>query len=136
MGKWLCSECGEIHDSNEVNYKCPNKSRNKYNRMTEEKKKIQKFYNSKRWKQFRHEILERDGFICQRCLSLYGLYNSEMLEVHHIQKIELHFEKRLEHENCITLCKTCHRQIDLSCDDGTLDFERVTEKKEKEFNFF
>ena len=136
MGKWLCSECGKIHESNDVGYNCPNKNRNKYSRMTEEKKKIQSFYCSKKWKTFRHRIIERDSHLCQRCLSLYGLYTSENLEVHHIQKIERNYEKRLDDENCITLCHTCHRQVDLSCEDGKLDFERVTEKKEKEFNFF
>lgn len=90
--------------------------------MNEEQKRINRFYNSKSWKNVRQAILTRDIY-CQRCKALYNYYTTDNLEVHHICKIATHWDERLNPNNLICLCKTCHRQVDLSCKDGTLDFE-------------
>lgn len=116
---WNCNECNQIHDSDIVGFTCPNKY--KYKNLTEEQKRIHKFYCSKSWLNVRSAILSRDVY-CQRCLSLYNLYTVDDLEVHHIHKIYNHWDKRLDTTNLVCLCKTCHRQVDLSCKDGTLDF--------------
>lgn len=55
----------------------------------------------------RGAILIRDKFQCQRCGS-----KSVRLEVHHIKSFR-HFKAlRLVKENCITLCPSCHREVD------------------------
>ena len=125
MAKWNCGVCGQIHESTEVGYNCPNYRKNsKYNHdnLTEFEKQVQRFYGSKTWRNTRQAIIRRDKY-CQRCINLYGLYTYETLEVHHIKKINYNWELRLNLDNLITVCKTCHRQIDKSLKDGELDFE-------------
>lgn len=125
MAKWNCGQCGQIHDSNEVGYNCPNYRKNsKYNRdnLTEFEKQVQRFYGSKIWKNTRQVVIRRDKY-CQRCFKLYELYTYESLEAHHINKINHHWEFRLSLDNLVCLCKTCHRKVDIQCEDGKLDFE-------------
>ena len=63
-------------------------------------------------KTIREKIIKRDGRKCRLCLSQKnGLY------VHHIKPWCNHKELRFEHDNLITLCKTCHH---LAHDGNTL----------------
>lgn len=55
------------------------------------------------YKRLHRQVLERDGWRCQRCGSLLNLV------VHHI-----HFRSRLgddSEENLMTLCLGCHQEI-------------------------
>lgn len=124
MSKWSCGICGQIHESDEVGYNCPNNRKNsKYNRnnLTEFEKQMLRFYAGKAWRNTRTAVLNRDKY-CQRCFQLYELYTYENLEAHHIHKLQLHWELRLDLDNIVLLCKTCHRQVDKQCKDGELDF--------------
>ena len=116
---------------------CPNKwKKYKGKNMTDEQKKIDRFYKNKKWISFRKRIFERDQHVCQRCFALYGIYTYEHLECHHIKKIALHWDERLDEANAVTLCKTCHRQVDITCKDGTLDFEFEAKPVEYEIHFY
>ena len=116
---WNCEVCYQIHDSNEVGFKCPN--RNKFKYKTEHQKEIQRFYGSTRWSKLRSAIVTRDK-CCMRCLSLRDLYVVDKLEVHHIKPIELYWEERFNPSNLVTLCVQCHRYVD-NANNGELDFE-------------
>lgn len=125
MAKWSCGICGQIHESNEVGYNCPNNRKNgRYNRenLTEFEKQMLRFYASTTWRNTRKTILRRDKY-CQRCFKLYGIYTYKNLEAHHINKLALHWEDRLNLDNIVIVCKSCHRQVDIQCKDGELDFE-------------
>ena len=120
---YTCDECGWVHDKEETKGYCPRKKKEKpLQKQHERNPEIEKFYHSKRWLDIRSEVLRRDT-CCQRCLLLHKLINYQSLQVHHINKIELHWDKRDDVNNLITLCATCHRQVDITCHDGTLDFD-------------
>jgi len=55
------------------------------------------------WTQIRHMVLERDNYTCQDCGS------RDNLEVHHIKPI-CEGGDEFDPDNCITLCKNCHRR--------------------------
>ena len=53
------------------------------------------------------EILERDYHCCRVCLSA-GIINSNDLSVHHIIPLKDDYDRRLDNDNLITLCRYHH----------------------------
>lgn len=111
-----CPYCGRIHKKGE---QCPYKKPVDYVK----KDMYYDFRNSSRWQYKRDEIKDRDLYLCQACLlNLTGTkkrLNGEELEVHHIEKLRDKFDKRLDNENLITLCKYHHKLADM----GQIDAE-------------
>lgn len=68
------------------------------------------FYHSKEWRKVRREVLARDKRECQICKSL-GKVTIDNLLVHHIYILEYYFYKRLDIDNLITVCHSCHEMI-------------------------
>ena len=68
---------------------------------------ITRFRSSNAWQKKRLEIKSRDKFLCQACL-IEKRYIFQKLEVHHITPISISWYKRLENDNLITLCSSCH----------------------------
>lgn len=62
-------------------------------------------YNNPAYKQFRKDVLKRDGFMCQMCKS------KKRLNVHHIIKWSSAASLRFDIDNGITLCSNCHKSI-------------------------
>lgn len=58
--------------------------------------------NSKKYKQWRKNIFERDGYVCQECGS-----NSD-LHAHHIVPVSEDESKMFDLDNGVTLCGECH----------------------------
>jgi hypothetical protein len=56
------------------------------------------------WMAIRKDILDRDGSICQRCGS------EVQLHVHHINSVKEYPEDEFKEDNCIVLCKVCHKE--------------------------
>ena len=69
-----------------------------------------RFYVTKAWKKIRLERLAKDNYLCQRCKER-GLLVPGTL-VHHIKPLEDCPELALELDNLISLCNTCHEQIE------------------------
>jgi 5-methylcytosine-specific restriction enzyme A len=67
------------------------------------------FYNSKRWKNKRKYILQRDGYLCQECKK-YGK-NTEAKIVHHILEIDERPDLALVNSNLVTVCSSCHNKL-------------------------
>ncbi|MBR2775784.1 MAG: HNH endonuclease [Prevotella sp.] len=69
------------------------------------------FYKSKEWKALRDNIMKRDGWLCQDCLSK-GKYTPAE-EVHHITEITPDNINdpsiTLNPDNLVSLCRECHR---------------------------
>lgn len=68
------------------------------------------FYHSREWRKIRKEVLARDKRECQVCKDL-GRVTLDNLLVHHIYTLEFYFNKRLDIDNLITVCHSCHENI-------------------------
>lgn len=103
-----CPYCGKIHDKK---YNCPKKPvrQRQDNRQG-------KFRSTYKWTKKAQAVKRRDGYLCQVCLrGLYHperRYESEGLEVHHIQTVASCYEKRLDGYNLLTLCERHHKMAD------------------------
>lgn len=99
-----CSRCGHIHDSK---YLC----KPKLDSM-KSKTKAQAFRSSYAWLKKQQSIRERDFNLCRICLlnkyDTKTIYNTSNLSVHHIIPIRKDYEKRLDDDNLITLCRHHH----------------------------
>lgn len=76
-------------------------------RLLDEKNNIHNIHprHFPEYKEWRSKVFERDNFTCQQCGS------KEKLEAHHKEQYVLNANKRLDIDNGITLCKTCHGKI-------------------------
>ena len=65
------------------------------------------FYNTVKWQNLKKEVLRNQSY-CNRC----GITNSIVqLDIHHKIPPKGNEELFFDIENCIPLCKTCHRII-------------------------
>lgn len=102
--KKTCRYCGRIH---ERNYQCPSKPARK-KKVTS----VDKFRWTAVWQKKRNQIKRRDKHMCQVCLQS-DRYVSTDIEVHHIDSLVDAFDKRLDDENLITLCRHHHEEAEL-----------------------
>ena len=65
-------------------------------------------YESASRRKFRHDLLERDGHVCQHC---GRPLESSTLSIHHIKPRATHPELIYDADNCISLCKCCHVKL-------------------------
>lgn len=133
MRKQTCS-CGKIIPEGS---RCECKKKKKRDYMREyQRKEVNNPLKTTRWNKLRKEILERDKYLCQRCLYKYGITNSKELQAHHIKSRRDFPELVFEQANIMCLCKTCNLQLGTS---NKLDFrwhERSTTIEYKtEYNF-
>lgn len=104
-----CVYCGRLHDSKTVCEQKP--KRGIYSRS----EKLCKFRNSSKWKRKREEIKKRDKNICIYCFfdkKSSKKFNAVNLSVHHIDGLEEAYEKRLDNNNLVTLCRYHHELAD------------------------
>ncbi len=112
-----CQYCQKIHDSR---YDCGKKPPKMNKRSANDR-----FRYTSAWQQKRRDIRERDRYLCQVCIrKLYGTtrqFNSESLSVHHANKLNDAYDRRLDDSNLLTLCEQHHRMAD----DGTIPKEQI-----------
>jgi predicted HNH restriction endonuclease len=76
----------------------------------------QKFRSTNKWTIKAKQIKERDHWLCQACLhDVDGngvRYTRDDLEVHHIESLTACYDKRLDDDNLITLCRAHHEQAE------------------------
>ena len=117
-----CKYCGRIHSNK---FDCGKKpKRNK------EPTKINKFRWSRKWREKRNQIVQRDNYLCLVCKHR-GKYNYNDLEVHHITSLEEDFDRRLDEDNLITLCEEHHEQAER----GEISKEYLYKLLEKEYGY-
>lgn len=113
-----CKYCGRVHDRK---YDC-GKRPAKINKRTSV---ADRFRNTSAWQQKREEIKERDNYLCQICIrNLYDtkkIMNYENISVHHAEKLEENYEKRLDNDNLLTVCEQHHKL----CDKNIIPFSVV-----------
>ena len=108
-----CRYCGIVP----YNHICPYKQRQgRRYKSKEERGEAERFRSTQAWNDKRVQIKERDLYLCRACLAeifpTFQKYNSEGLEVHHIESLRESFEKRLDDDNLITLCSPHHKMAD------------------------
>ena len=100
-----CPRCGIVPRG----HKCPYKTYKKKSYDTE----ADKFRKSKRWTNKSIEVRQRDRYLCRVCeANLYNTvqqFNYNELDVHHIIPINEDYDKRLDNDNLITLCRFHHK---------------------------
>ena len=106
----ICDKCKQDkEEEKKERYKEKNK---KYNRdrylRDRENNSYRLFYSSKEWRLKRDEIHRRDG-ICKVCEALYKFQPID--EIHHIEPLLKSFDKRLDNDNLVGLCKDHHHMI-------------------------
>nr|WP_040436991.1 HNH endonuclease signature motif containing protein [Clostridium sartagoforme] len=98
-----CLEC-------EVKVEEERKQNIRYYKQTtyERDSKYNKFYKSKGWNMVRQLAIVRDHALCKDCLNNNKItpYNT----VHHIIPIKDDWNKRLDINNLICLCESCHQR--------------------------
>lgn len=103
-----CSYCGKIHDKKII---CPQKKNAIRKHQCKSNDKENKFRWSGVWKRKAEEIKKRDRYLCQACLR-QGYLEIHDLSVHHIVKLRDDFDRRLDNDNLITLCRSHHEQAE------------------------
>ena len=68
--------------------------------------KAKSFYKSRAWQAARHRALIRDHYLCQDCLKEGRITQADT--VHHRVEISKDWSKRLDIDNLISLCASCH----------------------------
>lgn len=108
--KKVCSYCGRIH---EKKYICQAKKmaiKTRQEKPAGEKR--HRFRSSGAWKKKAEQIKRRDNYLCQACIrQMSGTdlrYNTHALSVHHITGLKDNYDKRLDDDNLITLCRMHH----------------------------
>ena len=76
-----------------------------YKKNKNYKEKFKNFYNSKEWKSLRDYKFAEAGGLCERCKKITG-----GKDVHHIEPIEVNWDRRLDYTNLELLCKDCHNE--------------------------
>lgn len=67
------------------------------------------FYKSKAWLRKRQRILKRDDYLCRECRRFGRVTGATT--VHHVLPRESHPELRLDTDNLVSLCATCHNTM-------------------------
>ncbi len=100
--KRYCTVCHSIHAG-----RCPKPIYASRKRNSE----ADKFRNTQVWKRKAARILERDLHCCRLCL-MAGVLTNRELSIHHIVPIHVDYDKRLDDDNLITLCRFHHEQAE------------------------
>ena len=102
-----CREAGCHELTREKNGYCEKHQREA---KKERRDKYNDFYNTKEWKHKREYIMKRYAGVCVNCLDEIG-EPEDALYVHHIEEIKDNWGKRLDNNNLIPVCASCHKRI-------------------------
>jgi 5-methylcytosine-specific restriction enzyme A len=67
------------------------------------------FYKSKAWENCRDYVLSRDIGLCQNCTTPVNPVPADT--VHHIKHLRDFWELRLDPDNLISVCASCHNKL-------------------------
>lgn len=119
-----CEECSkEVAISKRNNYK----RYSLYRQMNAEERARQLFYSSKIWLKLRDRAKSKFGGLCIVCLIDSGEITYSDL-VHHIYTTTKYWSKRLDINNLICVCDSCHKIIHIKYDKSEVDEELMIDK--------
>ncbi len=108
--KKTCQYCGVVDED----HVCPHRIKRyqKYQKGNEK----DRFRSSSAWQRKREAIKSRDHYLCQVCLSgeydTFNQFTYTSLQVHHIDSVDEHFDKRFDDDNLLTVCEYHHKMAD------------------------
>ena len=121
-----CSRCGVVKRG----HICPYRQ----SRRREKDKASDKFRKTKAWTKKSIEIRQRDKYLCQVCIrnlhNTLDFLNYKKISVHHITPIEEDYNRRLDNDNLISLCRYHHKMAD----DGLIEREELYRIAEEQNN--
>lgn len=83
-----------------------NRERHREYDQTKRDKRLKAFYDSPEWERLRQYVLNRDHHLCVMCLEQHRLTPADTVD--HIVPIREAWDRRLDPENCRSLCASCH----------------------------
>jgi len=110
-----------LYCSTECKQECPIFNKSKY--QVGHPKSNKNEYTREVQPELRQLVFERDDYTCQKC----GKHQNELdvgLHCHHLTGVELNPIESADIDNCITLCKTCHKEVHTLPGCGYSDFRR------------
>lgn len=96
-----CPYCGRIHPKG---FDCGRLPKRGSQKDTVE----QRFRSSTRWTRKSIRIRERDHYMCVYCMQHDKRINTDDIEVHHIVPVKEDYDRRLDDDNLISLCREHH----------------------------
>ncbi len=78
-------------------------------------KETMRFYKSRKWREIRQRVLERDNYECQECKK-QGIVKTidhtkhKSLDVDHIKELDSNPHLAYDMDNLVTLCVSCHNK--------------------------
>ena len=111
-----CQYCGRIHDSKHICERKRQKIKARQSCRSKDNQQIYNFHRSQDWKNKSIEIRQRDNYCCQVCIR--GLhepirkYETENISVHHIIPIAEEWDRRMDNDILISLCRRHHEMAD------------------------
>lgn len=117
-----CGKCGKKIVQG-MTCECVKDTRREYNKNVRynKDKTYSTFYNSMHWKRMSTYIRCKYNGLCLSCYIKYKILNVADV-VHHIVELKEDYSKRLEEDNLVTLCHSCHNIL----------HSNYTEKEKKE----
>lgn len=101
MPLYSCKYCGRIHPKG---FDCGRKPKHGSDKDTEERR----FRSSQRWTKMSASIRERDHYMCVYCKQQENKVTRKEIEVHHIIPVKEDYDRRLDGDNLISLCREHH----------------------------
>lgn len=99
-----CQYCGRIHPKNYDCGRIPTYGR----KGTAE----QRFRSSTAWTKASMRIRARDHYMCVYCMQHDKRVTTEGIEVHHIIPVREDYNRRLDGDNLVSLCRLHHEQAE------------------------
>lgn len=132
--KTRCAGCRALIEYG--NTYCDNCYKNKIekNKQTQRAKlkKADDTLKTPQWKATRSRVMERDNFCCRLCL-LRNYVETRTLQVHHIHKRVDRPDLTFNESNLVTLCRTCHEEVEKLPPAKQLELLKLGDIEEIEF---
>lgn len=111
--KTRCRRCRTLIDyGNTYCTNCTVKiNKNRKENITIKTKEADAYTKTAIWQSLRMDIIRRDKGCCVLCL-IRGIIEYKKLQVHHIIKRVDNLELAYEPSNLVTVCRTCHEEVE------------------------
>lgn len=122
----MCSRCHKLIGILEQ-CNCIDKQRYKDYRNTRTDSKELRFYNSREWKVARVKVLELDNHLCLHCY-LVDKTIRQADTVHHVIELKEDYSLRINKNNLISVCNSCHQIIHNEYKKNKINKEKMINK--------